>query len=129
MRSRVLNRRRAIALLGGAGATAMLGSKAAYAASCLATPAQTEGTYFVEENLNRSDIRVDPTNGAVSQGIPLTLKFKVSQVTNTACGALAGARVKFGIAMQAAFIRMRRPTGAAAGSFCAGIRSPMKMAW
>jgi uncharacterized protein (TIGR03437 family) len=94
MRTKSLDRRRAIALLGGAGVTAILGVKAAQAASCLATPAQTEGPYFVEENLNRSDIRVDPTNGSVSAGIPLTLKFTVSQVTNTACGALAGARVE-----------------------------------
>src|SRR5436305_317301 len=32
--------------------------------SCVLRPAQTEGPYFVEEKLNRSDIRVDPSDGS-----------------------------------------------------------------
>ena len=33
------------------------------AATCVMTPAKTEGPYFVDEKLNRSDIRTDPTDG------------------------------------------------------------------
>lgn len=72
----------------------MIGPPRADAASCTATPAETEGPYFVEENLNRSDIRVDPSDGSLQPGIPLTLKITVNQVTNSGCGALPGARVE-----------------------------------
>jgi uncharacterized protein (TIGR03437 family) len=57
-------------------------------------PAQTEGPYFVEENLNRSDIRVDPTDGTISPGVVLTLSVTVHQVNNTSCGLLPGAHVE-----------------------------------
>ena len=39
---------------------------------CVLTPAQTEGLYFVDEQLNRSDIRVDPSDGSV-RSIPVSL--------------------------------------------------------
>jgi protocatechuate 3,4-dioxygenase beta subunit len=66
----------------------------AEAATCLATPAQTEGPYFVEENLNRSDIRSDPATGAVKPGVLLTIKIIVSPSNNSGCGLLPGARVE-----------------------------------
>jgi uncharacterized protein (TIGR03437 family) len=89
-----IDRRRAMAIVG-AGATAMLGSaNSAGAATCAATPAQTEGPYFVEENLNRSDIRADPTSVVVKPGVLLTIKMNVSLSTNTACAVLPGARVE-----------------------------------
>ncbi len=84
-------------LLGSAGVAALwhgLGEQTAEAASCLATPPETEGPYFVEEKLNRSDIRVDPADGSVRPGVPLTLQINVSQVTNSSCGVLAGARIE-----------------------------------
>jgi hypothetical protein len=31
--------------------------------ACVLRPEQTEGPYFVEERLNRSDIRIDPSTG------------------------------------------------------------------
>jgi uncharacterized protein (TIGR03437 family) len=96
-KAHLLNRRRAIALVGGAGATALLGKlseTAVEAATCLASPAQTEGPYFVEEDLNRSDIRTDPATGTIRPGVLLTLRLTVSQVTNTACGILPNARVE-----------------------------------
>src|SRR6185437_17148591 len=37
------------------------------------TPQQTEGPYFVDGMPNRSDIRSDPSDGSVQQGIPLRL--------------------------------------------------------
>lgn len=93
----VLNRRRTLSVLGAAGASALLGQLAeshAEAAGCVLTPPQTEGPYFVEENLNRSDIRADPADGSVRPGVPLTLSITVSEVTASGCGVLPGARVE-----------------------------------
>src|SRR5437762_7567374 len=61
--------------------------------SCVATPTQTEGPYFVDERLNRSDIRSDPSDGTVKDGVPLRLVLQVSQVTGGACSPLVGAQV------------------------------------
>jgi protocatechuate 3,4-dioxygenase beta subunit len=59
--------------------------------SCVLTAALTEGPYFVDEKLNRSDIRSDPTTGAVSTGVPLALTFNVSRFASNACTPLTGA--------------------------------------
>ena len=61
--------------------------------SCIVRPALTEGPYFVDEKLNRSDIRSDPGTGAVRPGALLTLNFLVSRVSGSACTALSGAMV------------------------------------
>lgn len=61
--------------------------------SCIVRPEQTEGPYFVDEQLNRSDIRSDPSDGAVKPGAPLHLAIRVSQVSGNACTPLAGAMV------------------------------------
>jgi protocatechuate 3,4-dioxygenase beta subunit len=61
--------------------------------SCVVRPQQTEGPYFVDERLNRSDIRSDPTSGAVRPGTPLRLAFRVSRLASGACSALASAMV------------------------------------
>ncbi|TME75442.1 MAG: intradiol ring-cleavage dioxygenase [Chloroflexi bacterium] len=117
---RILNRREVLALLGGSGAallaacapgvlakpsptaqpTSAAATTAAAAASpattlpsCIVRPAVTEGPYFVDEKLNRSDIRSDPASGAVKAGAPLALTFLVSRVTGSACAALSGATV------------------------------------
>jgi len=60
-------------------------------ATCVLTAALTEGPYFVDERLNRSDIRADPVTGAISSGVQLDLVFNVSRVANTACTPLTGA--------------------------------------
>jgi protocatechuate 3,4-dioxygenase beta subunit len=60
---------------------------------CIVRPEQTEGPFFVDERLNRSDIRSDPSTGAVSEGVPLTIAFHVSRVDGKACTALEGAVV------------------------------------
>lgn len=57
------------------------------------TPQQTEGPYFVDEKLNRSDIRADPSDGTVQQGIPLTLILHVYDIDNGTCVPLKGAQV------------------------------------
>ena len=116
---RILGRREILALLGGSGAvllaacapgvlasppptTAPQPTKAAATAaassaatlpSCIVRPAVTEGPYFVDEKLNRSDIRSDPTTGTVKDGAPFALTFLVSRVTGSACAALGGATV------------------------------------
>ena len=59
--------------------------------ACVLTAALTEGPYFVDEMLNRSDIRADPTSGVVSSGVPLQLTFKVARVVDGACTPLTGA--------------------------------------
>ncbi|HEY8833131.1 MAG TPA: intradiol ring-cleavage dioxygenase [Gemmatimonadaceae bacterium] len=60
-------------------------------ASCILTAALTEGPFFVDEKLNRSDIRTDPDTGAVSPGSRLALTFNVSRVANSACTPLTSA--------------------------------------
>jgi hypothetical protein len=62
------------------------------AATCVMTPAKTEGPYFVDERLNRPDIRSDPTSGEVQDGIKLTLKLSVFDAAND-CAPVQGAQV------------------------------------
>src|SRR6266540_4162790 len=58
------------------------------------TPQQTEGPYFVDEMLNRSDIRSDPSDGSVQDGIPLTLVIHVYDINSRgSCVPLKGALV------------------------------------
>jgi hypothetical protein len=61
--------------------------------SCVATPEQTEGPYFVDERLHRSDIRVDPSDGSMQEGLPLTLEIRVSSISRGGCKPLVGASV------------------------------------
>ncbi len=46
------------------------------------TPQQTEGPYFVAGMPNRSDIRSDPSDGSVQQGIPLHLVIHVYKIND-----------------------------------------------
>ncbi|BAY63753.1 intradiol ring-cleavage dioxygenase [Calothrix brevissima NIES-22] len=61
--------------------------------ACIVSPQQTEGPYFVDEKLNRSDIRADPADGSVKQGVPLQLTLHISHVGSNGCTPLAGAIV------------------------------------
>lgn len=62
--------------------------------SCVVVPEQTEGPFFVDERLNRSDIRSDPATGRLSAGTPLTLMLNLSRVEGGgACAPLPGAMV------------------------------------
>jgi protocatechuate 3,4-dioxygenase beta subunit len=98
---RILKRREVLKLFGVTSGALLLGGLASHNTaqtetntlpSCVVRPELTEGPYFVDERLNRSDIRSDPNGGEVSAGVPLALKFIVSQVGAT-CAALEGARV------------------------------------
>jgi protocatechuate 3,4-dioxygenase beta subunit len=61
-------------------------------AACVVRPELTEGPYLVDEKINRSDIRSDPSDGSVKEGLPLQLTFRVSRV-NDSCAPLEGAVV------------------------------------
>ncbi len=63
------------------------------APACVARPAMTEGPYFVDIMLDRSDIRSDPDTGEVKEGAPLLLTFRVAEIGNNACTPLAGVLV------------------------------------
>ncbi|WGV27351.1 intradiol ring-cleavage dioxygenase [Halotia branconii] len=109
--SRILSRREALALFRAAGTAILVvgciprksGSTQAPSGAtvlassstpaCVVSPEQTEGPYFVDEKLNRSDIRTDPTDGSVKEGVPLQLTLNVSQVGSNGCTPLVGAIV------------------------------------
>ncbi len=94
----LLTRREALALMGTTGVMLLTGCSSASTAAprlagCVVRPQQTEGPYFVDEMLNRSDIRSDPSDGTVKPGIPLQVTFNVSRIASDACTPLAGAYV------------------------------------
>jgi protocatechuate 3,4-dioxygenase beta subunit len=97
---RLLSRREAVWLFGGvmwliAGASFVRRSAAdERRPMCLFRPEQTEGPYFVEERLHRSDIRSDPTTGEIKAGVPLALTVALSRVGGDGqCQPLSGAQV------------------------------------
>ena len=106
---RVLSRREVLTLLGGAGAAFFVGTgfknlrigqatstvtpTGTALPSCVVKPAKTEGPYFVDEMLNRSDIRVEPSDGSIVEGVLMQLVFQVTQVNGDTCEALEGAQV------------------------------------
>jgi protocatechuate 3,4-dioxygenase beta subunit len=61
--------------------------------ACVLTPAQTEGPYFVDERLERADIRSDPADGSVRQGVPLALALRISALTGRGCEPVRAAIV------------------------------------
>ena len=98
---RVLTRREALAFLGATGALLFFGCSDSTAANvpgdgnsaCLVRPELTEGPYYVDEQLNRSDIRSDPGTGLSKEGALLALSFNVTRASSTACEPLADAIV------------------------------------
>src|SRR6476659_4836528 len=108
---RILTRREAVAVLGAVSASLLTGCSTGESApanaptgssthtasasipGCVVRPAQTEGPYFVDEKLNRSDIRTDPSDGTIKSGTPLELTFALSQLGAGSCTPIAGAVV------------------------------------
>jgi protocatechuate 3,4-dioxygenase beta subunit len=98
---RVLTRREALALLGSTGTLLLLGARSAGGSSaidehrypCVVRPASTAGPYYVDEKLDRSDIRSDPTDGSVRAGALLALTLNISTISNGSCAPLKGAVV------------------------------------
>jgi protocatechuate 3,4-dioxygenase beta subunit len=98
----VMTRRAALAVLAGGGVTLLAGGytpksapaeEAPMGGACIVRPQQIEGPYFVDERLQRSDIRSDPADGTVQPGMPLQLAVTVSRIRSSACTPLAGAQV------------------------------------
>ncbi|MCC6568382.1 MAG: twin-arginine translocation signal domain-containing protein, partial [Anaerolineales bacterium] len=65
----------------------------AEALSCVARPELTIGPYFVDEQLNRSDIRSEPSDNSVREGIPLALAIGVYDVSQNSCDPIENAQV------------------------------------
>ena len=84
----ILSRRELMTLLGATGTAWLLGERLAPApaiaglapSACIVRPEQTEGPYFVDEQLNRSDIRSDPSTNQVKAGTPLMLTFQILRI-------------------------------------------------
>lgn len=100
MVGRLLTRRELVALFGTAGVIGMVHPAAGRqqpggaAGGCVVRPQQTEGPYFVDQVLNRADIRAEPSSGALKEGAPLELAFSVSQVdAGGSCVPLPGAQM------------------------------------
>jgi protocatechuate 3,4-dioxygenase beta subunit len=73
--------------------TSFATATAAAVPACVVRPEQTEGPYFVDAKLNRSDIRSEPSDGLVKPGVPLRLTFQVSRVNAGSCSPLDSAVV------------------------------------
>jgi protocatechuate 3,4-dioxygenase beta subunit len=74
--------------------TAVAAGGGATVPACVVRPEVTEGPYYVDVDLMRSDIRSDATTGEVKAGTPLALTFNVSQVSQGSCTPLEGATVE-----------------------------------
>ena len=101
---RQLTRREALALLGASGVALLARPLSAGAAApvtaspgalpaCVVRPQQTAGPFFVDEALDRSDIRSDPASGEIVPGAALRLTLRVSRLNGSDCSPLPGARV------------------------------------
>ena len=82
-----------LAPAGGARDTGAAGKSAAGVApspppACVVRPEQTEGPYFLDERLERSDVRSDAGGGPLVAGVPLALLFRVSRVDGASCRPL-----------------------------------------
>ena len=102
---RILTRREMLKLFGGAGITLLASGTLAKVAlaqeatpemmalDCVVRPEMTEGPYFVDTMLERSDIRADTLLDIVKAGVPLSLKLVVYDVTDGQCAPLEGVQV------------------------------------
>lgn len=98
----LLSRREALGLLGAVGLSTaganLLYTEAALALGrtppmCIARPRQTEGPYFTDVKLDRTDIRSDPDSKVNSAGARLDLTLEVSRISSGQCAPLSGAIV------------------------------------
>jgi protocatechuate 3,4-dioxygenase beta subunit len=92
-----MGRRELVGALGAMGAAFVLpsraASKAGAALDCVVVPELTEGPFFVEEKLERSDLTAGTSEPFVTKGVPLLLEVGVYQVNNGACAPLVGSQV------------------------------------
>lgn len=86
--SKSFSRRDFLGILGTGAAAVMFSCNSANRASvpetslppCVGVLEQTEGPFFVDEKLNRSDIRTNSATGAASEGTTLEIEFQVSEI-------------------------------------------------
>jgi protocatechuate 3,4-dioxygenase beta subunit len=57
------------------------------------TPGETEGPYWVDVGINRSDVRTNTTTGAAQSGFKLQLAVNVSKLANSVVTPVSGAKV------------------------------------
>lgn len=101
----ILSRRDALALAARAGsfmafggmllrdADAVYQARAQNEVRLVASPAMTEGPFFVDEKLNRSDLIGDTTRAAVKNGAPLALSIRLYKLAGGKFSPLRGAMV------------------------------------
>jgi protocatechuate 3,4-dioxygenase beta subunit len=107
---RVLSRREVMKLFGGGGLAMLAGfgltrlglnqlvtatptATATTIPTCVAKPALTEGPYFSDVMLNRSDIRTNTSDGTIVEGPILELIVRVFDLNETACTPLPNVQV------------------------------------
>lgn len=96
---RVLSRREIMQIFGAAfvaGSSHLVANQSASAVGvpdCVVRPEQTEGPFFTDVELERSDIRMDPSTNSVSPGLPLGVTIQVLRVGSEECVPLPGAQV------------------------------------
>ncbi len=99
-----LTRRQMLTLLGVGASSLVVGdpegslifnsmASAAGMPSCVARPEQSAGPYFIDEKLNRADIRSEPSDGSVAQGVPFRLNLHCSRIDGATCSPLVNALV------------------------------------
>ncbi|MBC1237939.1 intradiol ring-cleavage dioxygenase [Nostoc sp. 2RC] len=101
--ARIFSRRDVLALFRATGTTILVvgciprkqtvAVSASSVSGCVVSPEQTEGPYFVDEKLQRSDIRSDPADNSVKAGTRLDLTLHISQVGSGGCTPLVNAMV------------------------------------
>lgn len=101
----ILSRREALAIAARSGlglafgglvltdAEAAFQAKAAREVKLVASPAVTEGPFFVDEKLNRSNLIGDTSRASVKNGAPLALTFTLYRLANGKYAPLKGAMV------------------------------------
>ena len=95
---RLLTRREALTLMGATGVVLLTGCSpndvlGGDEGPCAVRPTLTEGPYFVDELLDRSDIRSEPSTGMNVPGALLALTFNVSRIASPVCTPLPGVQV------------------------------------
>jgi len=95
---RLLTRREALAIMSATGVVLLTGCSprdmvGSDSGPCAVRPRLTPGPYFVDELLDRSDIRSDPSDGIDRPGALLALTFTVARIASPVCTPLAGVQV------------------------------------
>ena len=99
---RIMTRREVLALLGASAPALFLAAGCSNgiqvidpdgSTTCTAKPQLTQGPYYIDSNLERSDIRADTGSGILRPGVLLALTFNVTRISGNSCVPLPGAVV------------------------------------